>query len=75
MAYNAKSFSIEITGLCNDENVPRLDKPSLDTLDFGFRKVKDERNKFPKNSTFDDSEDIYDESTESVFDTLVRILM
>ena len=32
-----------------------------------------ERHKFPRKSSFDASTDIYDESTESVFDALLRI--
>ena len=69
----AKLLSIDITGLVNDENVPSLDKPSQDTINNGVGKVENERDRFQRKTTFDDSMDIYDESTESVFDALLRI--
>ena len=44
-----------------------------DTVIIGVSMVNDERNKVPRESTFDTSGKIYDESSESVIDALLRI--
>ena len=71
----AQLLSIEIRELCNDENIPSLVKHSRGTVNIGVHMVENESNKFPRTrrSALNASTDINDESTESVFDALLRI--
>ena len=69
----AQLLSIDITEFCYDENLRSLMKSNQDTGNIGVNIVEDERNKVSRESTFDTSRNMYDESTESVIDTLLRI--
>ena len=71
----AQLLSIEIRELCNDENIPSLVKHSRGTVNIGVHMVENESNKFPRTrrSALNASTDINDESTESVFNALLRI--
>ena len=68
----AQLFSIDITELCNDENVPSLDEHSQDNVNIGVRKVEDKSYKFPRKSSFDQSTDIY---VETNFNTIENTQM
>ena len=70
----AQLLSMDIKEFCYDENVPSLMESNQDTVIIGVSMVNDERNKVPRESTFDTSEKTYDESSESVIDALLKIL-
>ena len=67
----AQILSIDIAELCRDENVPSFLKPNQDIAHADI--AQDEKHKLPRKSTIDQATDVYDESSESVFDALLRI--
>ena len=69
----AQLLSIDITEFCYDEIVPSLLKSNRDTGNIGLNIVENERNDVPGEPIFDTPEKIYDESSESVIDALLRI--
>ena len=73
----AQLLSIDIKELCNDENVSTFEKPSYGSQD-NVKSVVDvsqvRGQKGRKESTLDTSENMYDESTESVCDTLMKMI-
>ena len=69
----AQLLSVDIKELCNDENVQSLENPNQDTVSVGVNIMEDERNKFPRDPALDTSWTMYDESSESVLDALLRI--
>ena len=68
ITHTAQLLSIDITEFCYDDNVPNLMKSNQDKVI-----MENERNKVLKESIFDTSGKLHDESSESVIDALMRI--
>ena len=69
----AQLLSIDITEFYYDENVVPSLRTNQDNVNIGANKVEDERNKVTSESTIDPPGKLYDESSESVIDALLRI--
>ena len=66
-------LSIDITELCNDENIPQFVGPIDDQAYIAKSQSKKRSKIFPKSSSNEESRTCYDESTESIVDALLKI--